>query len=271
MKTILMATDFSPAALNAARYASDMALSINANMILLYVFQLPVFYAEVPAGYTEEDMSQDAETELLRLKDELIQKTGGKLNIETEVRMGVFFAELTAVCDRIKPYTVVIGSQGTSAVQRLFFGGHAVYAMKHLRWPLITVPAGVVYSSVKKIGLACDFDLVLDTIPLDEIKALMNDFNAELYVLNTGKKEEFDSEIVFEASMLQEMLPQSRTHYNFIVNPDADEGILNFVEENNIDLLIVLPKRHSLLDKIIHKSHTRHLVLTSHVPVMAIH
>ena len=28
---------------------------------------------------------------------------------------------------------------------------------------------------------------------------------------------------------------------------------MNFVGENNIDLLIVLPKRHGLIDKIIHK------------------
>jgi len=33
----------------------------------------------------------------------------------------------------------------------------------------------------------------------------------------------------------------------------------------------VLPKRHGLLDKLIHKSHTKQLVLHSHVPVMAFH
>ena len=164
-----------------------------------------------------------------------------------------------------------MGSQGTTAAERLFFGGHTVYAMKHLMWPLITVPPGATFSSVKKIGLACDFDKVVDTIPIDEIKMLVNDFNAELHVLNTGKKEVFDPEIVFESGMLQEMLRPSKTHCNFIINPDTDEGILDFVEKNNIDLLIVLPKRHGLLDKLIHKSHTKQLVLRSHVPVMAFH
>ena len=270
MKTIVVATDFSPAALNAANYAADMALAINADILLLHVYQIPVVYLEVPV-VNEEDMIQEAEKDIIQLKEELAWKRGGKLNIETEVRIGVFFPEMKTVCERINPYTVVIGSQGKTAAERLFFGSHAVYAMKHLMWPLITVPPGAKFSSVKKIGLACDFDKVVDTTSLDEIKMLVNDFNAELHVLNTGKKEVFNPEIVFEAGVLEEMLEPLKPNYHFITNQNTDEGIMDFAEKNHIDLLIVLPKRHGLLDKLIHKSHTKQLVMHSHVSVMALH
>lgn len=271
MKTILLATDFSPAALNATNYASDMALAINAELLLLHVFQIPVGYFEVPVPVTGEDMRHDIEKEIMQLKKDLTRKTGSKLYIETEVRMGDFFMELETVCERVKPYAVVMGSQGTTAAERFFMGGHTVFAMKHLMWPLITVPAGIVFSSVKKIGLACDFDKVVDKINVDEIKTLVSDFKAELYVINTGKQEEFDPEIVFESGLLQEKLAPVKPHYNFITNADTDEGIMDFVDNNNIDLLVVLPKRHSLLDKLIQRSHTKRLVMHSHVPVMAIH
>ncbi len=271
MKTILIATDFSPAAFNAANYAADMAMAINADMLLLHVYQMPVIYLEVPASVTDEDMRQDAEKEMLDIKKALILKKGESLNIGTEVRMGVFFPELKKVCERIKPYTVVMGSQGTTAAERILFGGHTVYAMKHLMWPLITVPPEAIFSSVKKIGLACDFDKVVDTTPIHEIKMLVNDFNAELHVLNTGKQEVFDAEVVFESGLLQEMLAPMIPQYHFITNKNTDEGILDFAEKNQIDLLVVLPKRHGLLDNLIHKSHTRQLVLHSHVPVIALH
>jgi nucleotide-binding universal stress UspA family protein len=234
MKTILVATDFSPAALNAANYAADMALAINADILLLHVYQIPVVYLEVPV-VNEEDMMQEAEKDIIQLKEELALKRGGKLNIETEVRIGVFFPEMKTVCERINPYTVVIGSQGKTAAERLFFGSHAVYAMKHLMWPLITVPPGAKFSSVKKIGLACDFDKVVDTTPLDEIKMLVNDFNAELHVLNTGKKEVFNPEIVFESGVLEEMQEPLKPNYHFITNQNTDEGIMDFTEKNHID------------------------------------
>ena len=164
-----------------------------------------------------------------------------------------------------------MGSQGTTAAERLLFGSHTVYAMKHLVWPLITVPPQAKFSAVKKIGLACDFNKVVETTPVDEIKTLVNDFHAELHVLNTGKKEVFNPELVFESGLLQEMLAALKPEYHFITNENTDEGIMDFAEKNNIDLLVVLPKRHGLLEKLFLKSHSKQLVLHSHVPVMALH
>lgn len=271
MKTILVATDFSPAALNAANYAVDMALRINAAIHLIHVFEVPISYSEVPVVVNLEEMMQSAEKEINALKAQLNRKTMGKIIVATEVKMGEFFLELKTACERLHPYAVLMGSQGTTAAERLFFGGHAVYAMTHLMWPLITVPAGAAFSSIKRIGLACDLDNVLDTTPVNEIKKLINDFNAELHILNTGRKEEFIPEVVVESGSLRRLLEPVKPEYHFISNKNATEGIMDFVEKNQIDLLIVLPKRHGLMDKLIHKSHTKRFVLNSDVPVMALH
>src|SRR5436190_865189 len=225
MKTILVASDFSSAASNAANYAGDMALAINADLLLLHVYYLPVTYSEIPAVISPDDLMKDAEKNITELKERLHRKTNGKLNIGAEVRMGIFFEELKTVCERIDPYTVVMGSQGTTATERLLFGSHTVYTMKHLVWPLLTVPPQVKFSSIKKIGLACDFNKVVDTTPVDEIKTLVNDFHAELHILNTGRKQIFKPEVVFESGLLQEMLADLKPAYHFISSENTDEGI----------------------------------------------
>jgi hypothetical protein len=185
--------------------------------------------------------------------------------------MGSFFAELKDVCKSVTPYAVVMGSQGTTAAEHLFFGSNTVYTMKHLAWPVITVPEGVIFSSIKRIGLACDFKNVVDTMPVNEIKRLVHDFKAELHILNTGSEKEFKPGVVFESGLVQEMLGTLKPDYHFITNENTDLGIIDFAEKNHIDLLIVFPKRHNLFDKIMHKSHTKQLVLHSYVPVMALH
>ncbi len=271
MKTILVATDFSAAALNAAKYGVNMATAINADIHLLHVCQVPVSFSEIPVIVNLQEMQQSAEMEINELKEQLIRAASNKLNVSTEVVMGGFFQELKAVCERINPYTVVIGSQGSTAAERLFFGSNAVYAMTHLMWPLITVPVETSFSSIKKIGLACDFENVADTTPVNEIKRLVQDFHAELHILNTAKKEVYDPELVFESGVLQNMLAALNPVLHFIANKNTDEGIMDFTEKNDIDLLVVLPKRHGLLDKLIHKTHTKRFVLHSHVPVMALH
>lgn len=271
MKTIIVATDFSPAALNAVNYAAEMAQVIKAKLLLLHVYNLPVGYNGVPLTVNVDDIKNVADNNMNELKAAVIKKNDDKISVETKIRLGAFFPELKDVCEHVHPYTVIIGSQGTTATERILFGGHAVYAMKHLLWPIITVPEGVSFSSIKKIGLACDFDGVLDTTPVEEIKLLVNDFNAELLVLNTGKKNELDPDVVFESGLLNEMIGDLRPNYHFITNEKTDESIMQFAEQNNIDLLIVLPKRHGLMEMLVHRSHTKNLVLHSHVPVMALH
>jgi nucleotide-binding universal stress UspA family protein len=271
MKTILVATDFSPAAQNAVNYATDMALSVNAGLLLLNIVQTPVSYSDIPIVMDLEDMMRSTEKDISYLKEELELKTNGKLKIETEVGMGGFFSELKDVCERIKPYVVVMGTQGKTAAEHLMFGEHAVYAIRNLSWPVITVPTGATFSAVKKIGLASDLTEVVETTPFDEIKKLVNDFNAELHILNTGKKDVFDADIVFESGLMQEMTMALNPKFHFINTENTDEGIMGFVDKNHIDLLIVLPKRHNLMDRLIHKSHVKQLVLHSHIPVMALH
>lgn len=271
MKTLLVATDFSSTALNATNYAVDMALSIKANILLVHVFNIPVSFSEIPVEMNAVDMLQYAENNINALKEQLTRRTGGKINIETEVTRGFFSEELKNICERKRPYAVVIGSHGMTGAKNMFFGGHAVYAMKHLLWPIIAVPPEAKFTAIKKIGLALDFDRVADTTPIGEIKMLVNDYNAELHVINTGKKGDFNPDVVFGPSVLDTMLEPVKPNYHFITNKKTDEGIVDFAEKNQIDLLIVLPKRHGLLDKLIHMSNTKKFVIHSHVPVMALH
>jgi len=271
MKTILLATDFSLTASNAADYAADMALALNADLVLLHTYQMPVIYLEGSLAVNEQEMKEDAEMKIERLRLELSIRTADKVNIRAELKPGNFFRELTRICDDIEPYAVVLGSQGTSALDRFLFGSHVAYAMKHLRWPLITVPPNAKFNSIKKIGLAWDFKKLEDTSPIDEILLLVKDFNAELHVLNIRRDEEVDDELIFQSSLLKEMLQSVNPHYHFLINVDTDAGIIDFTEKCRIDLLIVLPRRHKLLHHLIFKSLSRQLVLHSHIPVLDLH
>ena len=52
---------------------------------------------------------------------------------------------------------------------------------------------------------------------------------------------------------------------------DIEDGLGKYAKENKLDLLIVVPREHGLVGGIFHSSHSKKLVLHTHVPVMAIH
>jgi nucleotide-binding universal stress UspA family protein len=52
---------------------------------------------------------------------------------------------------------------------------------------------------------------------------------------------------------------------------DVDEAIHQFATDKNIDLIVTIPREHSLLEKLFRPSHTKKLVHHSAVPVLAVH
>ena len=275
MKTIIVPTDFSPASLNAANYAAEMARSIEADLCLFHVCLLPITtYGEVPYAIESMDSSlSSAEVKILEVKNNLL-KARAKLQIDTEIRMaGTVYGELINFCKSKKPYAVVMGAQGTSAIERIFFGSNTVYAMKHLEWPVIVVPPEAKFGSIKKIGLACDLERVDETDTFSKIRSLVNQFKADLYVLhiNTEGKKGYTAEKTIESKSLQNMLVDLHPFYGFIDYDDIEEGLEEFAETYKLDLLITVPKRHNIIDKLFHKSHSKNLVLHTRLPVMAMH
>lgn len=273
MKTLIVPTDFSPVSLNAVNYAADMAMSIDASLILLHVYQIPVTFTEVPVvNISMEEIKRISETKIEELKKGLEHVTSGKLKIYGESRMGDVIDEIESFSKKINPFAVVMGTKGASGIERLFLGSSTLTAIRQLTFPVIVIPPGAVFSGIKKLGFACDLNEVVETTPSDQIHAVCNTFNAQLLVLNVDYKNRHFSPVTPEESiLLHTMLEDLNPVYQYIDHPDVAEGINMFAETQGVDMIITIPKKHKLLSGLFQKSHTKDLVFHAHIPIMCIH
>ncbi len=274
MKTIIVPTDFSPIATNAMHYAIDMAKSINASILLLHVYQVPVSFTDTPIVLVSiEDLRKGAEEQIAHLKAEVEHLTSGSLKVYTETRLGNVADELENLCNKINPFAVVMGTKGASGVERILFGSNTLTAIRHLTWPVICVPPGKTFGNgIKKIGFACDFKDVVKTTPTHFIVDFVKEFNAELDVLNVDyHNKHFKPETPEQSALLHTLLEEANPFYHFIEHADIEDGINEFAEKNNLDLIITIPKKHRLLEGVFKPSSSKQLVYQSHVPVMCVH
>ena len=274
MKRIIIPTDFSPAALNATHYAMDLALATQSALHILHIYQLPISVTDAPLVLVSVDeLKENADKKLARLKKDLEHITSGKLEIETESRLGNFTDEVQECCNQIQPFAVVMGTRGHSAVEMALFGSNTLSVIKHITWPVICVPTGKEFGKgIRQIGLACDFREVLETTPVSVIKGFIKEVGASLHVLNVAPAhEQANDEVPAQVVLLQTALEDVNPQYHFIQKKDVEEGINEFAEKNNLDLIIAIPKKHKLLEGLFRKSSTRQLVFESHVPVMCMH
>lgn len=274
MKTIVVPTDFSDISLNAVKYAADMACTLNTSLSLLHVVGIPKNFLESsPPIYSVSEVVEAAEKELKLLKIEMHVRTHNKIDISIKTIIGEVVSTIDDHCATLNTYAIVMGAEASGSVERILFGGKTVSSLRRLSYPLIVVPDKVEFGGLKKIGLACDFKDVMDSLPIKEIRSLLKATAAELYVLHVSPDNEdsFSKDIDEEALWLQDLIGVFNPKYRFIEGTDVEKEITEFADENKLDLLIVIPKRHNLISKLFHRSHSKQLVLQSHVPVMAIH
>lgn len=273
MKTIIVPTDFSAISNNAADYAMGLAKETGSSVLLFHAYQVPVSMTDVPIVLVSvEDLQKNAESRVADAKRSLEQTADASIKIYTETRLGDTVDELQSLCDKINPFAVVMGTKGETGMERVFFGSTTLTTIKHLSWPVIVVPPDKKYSSINKIGFACDFREVVNTTPTHLIKDFVKEFKAELHVLNVDyKNSHFRAQTPQESLLLHTMLEDLNPVYDFIEEENIEMGIAKFAEKNNLDLIITIPKKHRLLDGLFRKSHTKDLIFHSHLPIMCVH
>ena len=196
----------------------------------------------------------------------------GRAGLMLLIKPGDTIDELENLCDRVQPFAVIMGAKGSSGIESIF-GSTTLSAIRRLKWPVISVPPGKEYGvGIRKIGFACDFRDVVETTPAGAIKEVARQFNAEFHILNVspensdkgaGPKPDFD--------LLKTMFQEINPVYDFISHADIDEGINEFAEKNNLDLVITIPKKHKLMEGIFKKRSTKKLLFHSHIPIMCVH
>ncbi|HEX6429413.1 MAG TPA: universal stress protein, partial [Niastella sp.] len=78
-------------------------------------------------------------------------------------------------------------------------------------------------------------------------------------------------EATMETAYLDAVLEEIRPTYVQLTGKDVVEGINGFAEHNNLDLVMVIPKKHRFIDNLFHKSQSRELITHSHIPIVSIH
>lgn len=273
MKTIIVPVDFSTTSTNATEFAGNLAAFYGAEVWLYHAFQIPIALSEFAYALLDvPEMKKAAEHELELLKAQTLHKLSRNIIINTRAEMSALQFGLNNFCNELKPDIVVMGLSGKNTLTRLIVGSNTIRTVYDLSYPVLVVPPKAEFIPVRKIGFACDYRLVGTTTPVTLLKKIVADFHAELHVLNVDNNDSHPPPgKELENSLLNELLRNAKAEFHSIESAELTEGINWFVNRSNLDWLVVIPKKHKLLEKIFKRSHTKELVYHTHIPILCIH
>jgi nucleotide-binding universal stress UspA family protein len=261
MNTILVATDFSAAADNAALYAAGLAQKLNAAITILHVYEMPISMNDVPIMMVSaEELKNNADRGLERVRELMEQNAPGVL-IKTESRLGDIAGEMEEFCRELQPFLVVAGKHGASGVERFLFGSSTMSIIRHAHVPVIAVPEQVTQGNIQSIALAVDDAGIERQRPF--IETLVQQTGAKVHIVHVKQHR---SDALQTQNLLQELQPQHHT----ITNEDFVTGIEQFLGTHNIDLLVIMPHEHSWMERVFFKTHTVELLEKIRIPILSI-
>jgi nucleotide-binding universal stress UspA family protein len=276
MNNFIVPIDFSEASKNAARYAAHIStLVTDAHLILYNVFDSLEYGSDSSPLDTEGD--EDAGRQAIMLlalesvKTELSTITPAKISCVAEENHN-FLNTFTKYVLENKIQLIIMGTTGSTRLVQIFMGSNTLNVVRRGIAPVIIVPPQAHSQSAKNVMLLTDFKDVENTIHIDSVKSVLDLFKPRLHIVNVDHEHyvQVTEEYKAERTKLESSLKEYNPDFYFIRLFDFTEAVNQFVADNNIDLILTFPRKHSFLSNVFKTSSTSQLAYHSHVPIAAI-
>jgi nucleotide-binding universal stress UspA family protein len=274
MKTILVPTDFSKVAENAANYAVEIATLMKAKVILFHSYRIPVVTTEVPIVMPSlAELEKDCMEGLQKIAAKLHSKHIN-LNVECVVKCGFAVEDINQFAEDQKADLIVMGMQGAGFLTEKIIGSVTTSLIQQSKCPVLAISKGVKFKSIKKIVLACDYNETENAKIFEPMKEFARLFKSHIYVFNVEREIEHaisTQDVVSDFMKLEHSLVDTNHTFHYGSNEDVVDGINEFVDKMRMDMVVVIPRKHSTLKNIFQESNTKRMAFHSHAPLLALH
>lgn len=273
MKTLLVLTDFSDVAMHAAEYACHLSLQFKSEKIIL----LNAYNAIQPVAQQPLTMVSDQETrlEISGKMDKMKIALQALANPYTEIKFtaaeGTASGLVNFISGQENADMVIMGITYKTGVERVISGSTTTEVIESSEYPVLIVPPNASMHDLKTIVLATDVKEVEDSMPVDEIKKVLNPTNAKLVVLNVDKDDKnISGKTTTELLSLNRLLQEYHPEYHYVNDENIIDGIAHFAENINASLVIVMHEKKDFFSRLFHQSVSKRLAFYSSVPMLSI-
>ncbi len=276
MKTILIPIDFSVCSTNAAKYAIELLRNSKAKFIFMHAFQVPIPILE---AYVYPISSSELKIDFtIRLK-EMIQSElglvdGGSIAYSYEVNEGATAHEILSSADRYNADMIIMGTEGGSGlIKKYIIGSNAADIIAKSLCPVLVVPKDAIFNGVNKIVFTSDFKTIKGNTTFETLMEIVIKHNSEVLIYHILKMDTNQPTLndAIEGLNIFKVFEHYKHSFHTSVAEDTVAAIDEFITENNADLLVTIPHKHTFFELLFNQSVSRQLAFQSKVPILCLH
>ncbi|NAY92724.1 universal stress protein [Muricauda sp. JGD-17] len=256
---ILVPFDFSEASVNALEYTLNfVGPNRDIDILALYVSVMPVTESE------EKGLKAD----FAKVVEGFQRKVKNKPDFITTT--GKVIESILAYRKEKNMDLIMMGTMGDKVTDeaitntsRLVLGANC---------PVISIPYGCTISEPKDVALVMGGEEIEDKEVLKTLLDLARTFNSKVHVLTIYKESVYEEKSVVDSTenLLEYYLEHFYVEHSFSKNQDVEQGILDYINEKNVDMLAILPRNHARMSTPSEGRLTKLLTLHSEIPVLTL-
>jgi nucleotide-binding universal stress UspA family protein len=271
MKHLLIGIDFSPASLNAFRYAAKWVTGLGGSLTLVHAYQPTMLEPHLDFGMQAALLKQQEDLALRYfsdLKNSLAEEERRRLNFEFRLELGQPSEVLLEMSQELMPDLVVLGAQGGNPWVRKLLGSTALGMIQRSDFPLLIVPESAHYHGFTRIAYATDYEED-DIRVIDEVLYFAKQNRAKLSCIHV--REQASPKDAYQQELLERAYYYDLTHDNIdfqiLSHTDVVEGLNSYAARESVDLMVMLTHHRRRICQLFQRSHSRKMAVQTHVPL----
>jgi nucleotide-binding universal stress UspA family protein len=272
VKNILVPVDFSECSVRALRTAAEFAYYWDAQLVILHATHIPATYfayGEPALEVTYEELDDEVTSDFTQLENEVPML--GILHYKKVEKISGLIDAVRNTVEQEEIDFIVMGTNSQHDRLETLFGTHSSDVIKNVDIPVLVLPENTSALEVERIAIGVDARSFSDINKLDVIFKIAANELSEMhlfYVSKDGESIDFNNSVYKD--IFEEQYTAGSCFYDNIRAEDPVEGIKKFVKEKKIDLLVLFPRQHDFLERLMKGSVTQKLALEASIPILSV-
>ena len=272
MKKMIVPTDFSETSENACAYAMGLAKDLNGVVTIVHSY-IPKALNMEGAVYIDPEIENLRREQLDNFVEQLnhsfIGEAASEPLIQKKFVTGFAGKEIPDLIREEEEPIVVIGSTGSGGSLKTIFGSVSTMIAKDAQCPVFVIPPNASYGSISKIAYAADNPEVDDQV-IEDLLKFSKAFGAELHLVHIDRHDD-DNVLERLEEKCKEKSCDTVIEKHHVSSETIVDGLNHFIEEKDIDLLILTKKKRTFIDNLFHASVTRRMTINTKIPLLVLH
>lgn len=257
-KRILLPTDFSKNAQNAARYALDLYKDQNCDFYFLNAYQVKGYStSSMMVPEPREDAYEKAKNKskdgLANLMDALkLNKNSAKHTYKTISAFNSLFYAIKDTIAKKDIDLIVMGTKGSTGSKAVIFGTNTMNIMEKVtECPVIGVPSEYGFSPLKEIVFPTNYKTVYKRKMLASLLEIAKMHKASIRVLFVSKESELSQEQENNKELLDAEIDGIEHSFHTLMGKNVADRIQSFMESRGSDMVAFINKKHLFFGSIL--------------------